>query len=282
MSLLARLERLDQMPDGPLVALRLEDEELGRLDASLARELSRALPDDLALEADGALRLVAGDRAALDARAARLVDALDRWGRLPPRRGERYAIRPDLGSAVRFAIERAAVDVLGLPAFGVHLNAFVQRDDGLALWVARRARTKPTFPLALDHLVAGGLPEDMDPRANLEKEAAEEAGLDPATLADARCLGELRYACVVPQGVRNDTVFVYDVELPASVQPEAKDGEVEAFYLWSIDEVLTALRGDADFKFNVGPAILASFLERGLLDHDPEHAALAAWFAGRM
>ena len=282
MSLLARLERLDQMPDGPLVDLRLEDEALGRVAAPLARDLAKALPDDLAIEVDGALRLVAGDRDELDARAARVVEALERLGRLPPRRGERYAIRPDLGSAARFAIERAAVDVLGLPAFGVHLNAFVQRDAGLGLWVARRARTKPTFPLAYDHLVAGGLPEDMDPRSNLEKEAAEEAGLAPASLADARCLGELRYACAVPQGVRNDTVFVYDVELPATVEPRAADGEVEAFYLWSIDEVLTALRGDADFKFNVGPAILASFLERGLLDDDPEHDALAAWFAGRM
>ena len=80
MSLLARLERLDQMPDGPLVDLRLEDEALGRVAAPLARDLAKALPDDLAIEVDGALRLVAGDRDELDARAARVVEALERLG----------------------------------------------------------------------------------------------------------------------------------------------------------------------------------------------------------
>lgn len=282
MSLLARLERLDRLPEAALVPLRLEGEDLGRLDQALAQALARAVPDDLQLDADGALDLVAGGRAALDARAERIVEALERLRRLPPRRGERYAIRTDLGSDVLFAIERAAVDVLGLPAFGVHLNAFVPTDDGLGLWVARRAMTKPTFPGALDHIVAGGLPEGIDLRDNLDKEAHEEAGLEAGVLADARCLGELRYTCAVPQGVRNDTVFVYDVDLPGDVVPRPTDGEVAEFFLWSTERVLDALRGDADFKFNVGPAILASFLERGLLDDDPEREAIAAWFAGRM
>ena len=45
----------------------------------------------------------------------------------------------------------------GTQAYGVHINGFVETDEGLELWVARRSRDKPTWPGKLDHIVAGGL-----------------------------------------------------------------------------------------------------------------------------
>ena len=42
-------------------------------------------------------------------------------------------------------------------AYGVHINGYVRGSDGrLQLWVARRSRTKPTWPSLLDHIAAGG------------------------------------------------------------------------------------------------------------------------------
>ena len=45
----------------------------------------------------------------------------------------------------------------GARAYGVHVNGYVRTPDGgIELWVARRSKTKPTWPGMLDHIVAGG------------------------------------------------------------------------------------------------------------------------------
>lgn len=279
-SLLARLQRLSQPAPAPRVPLVVGDDALGSVDAQLAAALAgRAALEFRRRTRDGALCLASAPRARLEARFAEVTEALDDLGVLPPRRGEAYGIRTSLRAPVRFALERAAVDVLGLPAYGTHLNGYVLREDGVHLWVATRAATKASFPGALDHVVAGGLPLGMEPRANLLKEAAEEAGLTPDDLRTVREVGRLVYACTVPTGWRRDTVLVYDVDLAPEVTPRATDGEVERFELWPLPRVLDALRGDAPFKFNVGPAILLSLLARGHLDADPECAAVRAALA---
>ena len=147
----------------------------------------------------------------------------------------------------------------------------------------RVAEFADTIESCLDcdaRLVPGpALPDAEEPA--LEFHALETVFVSTGRVT-ARVVAGLLEASGIPVYVKGEMLAGAIGELPATVEPRAADGEVEAFYLWSIDEVLTALRGDADFKFNVGPAILASFLERGLLDDDPEHDALAAWFAGRM
>ena len=52
---------------------------------------------------------------------------------------------------------------------GVHINGYVETPDGLELWVARRSRTKATWPGKLDHIVAGGQPAKMTCAANVIK-----------------------------------------------------------------------------------------------------------------
>lgn len=53
-------------------------------------------------------------------------------------------------------VERAAAPFLGVKAYGVHMNGYVRRPDGIHLWVATRSLSKPTWPGKLDHLAAGG------------------------------------------------------------------------------------------------------------------------------
>lgn len=84
-----------------------------------------------------------------------------------------------------------------------------------------------------------------------------------------------RYLCSLPEGLRDDTLFVYDLEVPAGFEPRAVDGESESFALRPADWVLETLRNTDDFKFNVGPCILGWLLRQGAVRaDDPEHAAL--------
>lgn len=37
---------------------------------------------------------------------------------------------------------------------GVHINGYVHTEDGMSMWIARRAKTKPTWPGKLDQMVS--------------------------------------------------------------------------------------------------------------------------------
>lgn len=66
---------------------------------------------------------------------------------------------PVFGDATRedntaFVVERAGAPLFGISQFGAHLNAFVRDTDGsIKMWVARRSRTKQTWPGMLDNCV---------------------------------------------------------------------------------------------------------------------------------
>jgi hypothetical protein len=77
-------------------------------------------------------------------------------------------------------------------------------------------------------------------------------------------------------GLKPDTLFVYDLEMPEGMEPRNTDGEVEAFRLWPIDEVAEAVRGTDDFKFNVNLVLIDFMIRHGHLDpEDPEYLDLA-------
>lgn len=64
--------------------------------------------------------------------------------------GARFSDAPAL------LVERAAAPFLGVKAYGVHMNGYVRKPDGIHLWVATRSLSKPTWPGKLDHIAAGG------------------------------------------------------------------------------------------------------------------------------
>ena len=67
------------------------------------------------------------------------------------------------------------------------------------------------------------------------------------------------------EGLRGDLLSCWDLELPADFRPEPKDGEVEGFELWPLDQVLETVRSSDRFKFNVNLVLIDLFLRRGLV-----------------
>lgn len=84
---------------------------------------------------------------------AQLRDA----GEITGWRSELYPVSTSFGEPPVMLMERAAVPHFGIRAYGIHVNGYVVLPDGsVELWVARRSKTKQTWPGKLDHIVAGG------------------------------------------------------------------------------------------------------------------------------
>ncbi len=208
-----------------------------------------------------------------DSRSAVLQEVIQELhgrGEIPNWRGEDYGVSRRWGEAPLFKMERAAVPLLGLPAYGVHVNGYVETDEGIQLWVGRRSKHKALAPDKLDHLVAGGQPFGLSLMENVVKEAEEEASVPADLAARARPVGAISYLCARAEGQRNDVLFCYDLKLPADFVPRPGDDEVEVFFLWPMEKVLERLRESDDFKFNVALVNLHFALRHGYLDPDRE------------
>jgi hypothetical protein len=145
----------------------------------------------------------------------------------------------------------------------------------MRLWVGRRSRHKPTFPGQLDHLVAGGQPAGLSLAENLLKECAEEASLAPDIVGRARPVGVVSYLMETEEGLRNDVLFNYDLELPPDIVPMNADGEIEEFFLWSLDRVIRELSETSNFKFNVAFVIIDFLIRHGFVGpEDPVYLDL--------
>lgn len=214
----------------------------------------------------GRWQLVGGDFADRSAALACFADELAHSGLARTPLGELYPVEAPTAPAPLLQIDRAFVTWFGVRARGVHLNGLVRTPAGLQLWVARRARDKRTFPGHLDNLVAGGQPIGLSPEQTLQKECHEEAGL-PATLAAAaRQAGVLHYTQQDGTLWKPDTLVCFDLDLPADVTPRPVDGEVEAFELWSVAQVVDSLAGEALWKPNCALVVLDCLLRHGALD----------------
>ena len=110
-------------------------------------------------------------------------------------RNEIFPVTTGYGVVPSVRIERAAASLLGVRAYGVHVNGYVTLSDGShELWVGKRASNKQTFPSKLDHLVAGGLPDGLPPSECVVKECAEEASVPRALAERAKSVGVVSYA----------------------------------------------------------------------------------------
>jgi len=185
-------------------------------------------------------------------------------------RNEFFPVAPKYGAAPLFDLERALVPFLGVKAYGVHLNGYVRDGDKILLWVGKRSADRPIEPGKLDHLVAGGLPSHISAFDNLMKEAAEEASIPKELARRANPAGALAYRMELNGHLRDDTLFVYDLELPADFVPHNHDGEIASFELMPLEEVERILRDTEDFKFNVGLVVIDFMVRMGHLT--PERA----------
>jgi len=276
MSLMERIESCHRHDVGKYLPFMVGDRRVGFMRRDMAAELAR-YPSVFRVAPD--MIRVAGHLDTFDYRTAAIDSVMREMrqeGRIKGWRDELFPVAESYGAAPLFDLERAAVPLFGVKAYGVHLNGYVRRDDEIRLWVGRRAANRPIEPDKLDHLVAGGLPAGMKPFDNLMKEAAEEASIPKELARRARPSGALSYRMELDGCLRDDTIFTYDLELPADFVPQNHDGEIAGFQLMSLPEVERLLAETTDFKFNVGLVIIDFLIRHGHIAPDrPDYAALA-------
>lgn len=195
---------------------------------------------------------------------------LHKKGHLKNWREERYKVCQRFTDLALFEIERAATSFFGIRAFGVHLNGFVQNEDGIKLWVGKRAVDRPICPGMYDNMVAGGQPAGLGLMENLVKECAEEANVPEQLARQAKPVGTISYMMETDGGIKPDVMFCYDLELPESFTPVNTDGETESFDLWHIDQVADHIREGGNFKFNCNLVIIDFLIRHGVIDPDGE------------
>ena len=195
-----------------------------------------------------------------------------------PLRREMYAVVQKWGDESVAQIDRVAVPWFGVRAWGVHINGFVQKKGGVYVWVGKRAANRPAEPHKFDNLVGGGQPYGLSVEENLCKESKEEAGIEPGMALRAKFARTLDYQVERPDGMRRDSLFIYDLELPESFEPRNTDGEVAAFYLMSIPEIVNLVRNTDKFKFNCNLVVIDFLMRHGFIsESESEYDDLRRW-----
>ncbi len=194
---------------------------------------------------------------------AQITEKLVEQGVIAHRHGEQYPVTAGGREQAYATIDRTAAAYFGLRAYGQHMNGFVHAADGLKLWIARRSADRKHFPDKLDNMVAGGLPQDLALQENLQKECWEEASIPAEMARKARPVGALTYCKETEVGLKPDTLYCYDLELPVDFVPANTDGEVAEFCLMPVDEVARMVRETDDFKLNCNLVIIDFLIRHG-------------------
>lgn len=256
-----------------------DEADIGFIHYSLAMSLTGRDPPALAA---GAARHVCLDveREDFSEKLAAILGAMRADGLVPGWRDELYPAVTEFGAPPLFVLERAAAPLLGLKAYGVHVNGFVAGGDGggKRLWVARRSASKATYPGRLDHLAAGGLSHGISPADNVVKECGEEAGIPPHLAARARAVGAVSYETISGRSYKRDVLFCYDLELPPDFVPSNTDGEAESFELLPVEEVAAILRRSDDYKPNCALVVIDFLMRHGYIA--PEEKGYLALLRG--
>jgi len=257
------------------VPFMIDGAQFGFMRAAFAEELRRYPAVFVPSNGGVALHSALADDVARSRAVAEVLELLVADGVLDHLMGERYPVVNRWGDAPAFLLDRAAVSAFGIRSFGQHLNGIVPTEDGVSMWLGRRAGDRKAFPDMLDQLVAGGKPHGISLEENLAKECAEEAGMGEELAAQAVAVGYITYRRETERGLRSDTIFCYDLTLPSTFAPVCTDGEVGEFYLWSLDEVARVVRETDEFKPNCNLVVIDFLLRHGMIDSShSEYSAL--------
>ena len=274
----ARLARSLSRAAGEYRPLWIGDAIVGWLDGARAARLAD-FADVFDVRPDG-LRFVASVASA-DARTGalhRVASALASAGQLTAWRNERYAVAPSFGAPPFFLLERAAARFFGIHTFAVHVNGVVESADELRMWIARRSAAKAIDPGLLDNLVGGGIAAAADAARTVIKEAWEEAGIAPPLARTAMPAGAVHICRAQPDGLQRETLFVYDLALPADFTPAGQDDEVAGYRLVAIEDVARLVANDdgPDVVTADASLVIADWLlRRGMIAPDlPDYLAL--------
>lgn len=275
MSFLDHIRACNNADPARLVPLLAGHRRIGWLRRDNAAALAR-FPRVFAVEPERVRLVAKGDADTLSAAVDEIVEALVVERQVPKWRNETFDVMARWGEKPLFRLDRGAVPFFGVRAYGVHLNGYRLIDGRLHLWIGRRAPDKRIAPDKLDNIVAGGIGNGHGVVATLFKEAEEEGGLPASLVGRARPAGAVSYLMATKLGIRDDVLFVYDLELPADFTPKNSDGEIAQFDLMPAEEVVERVRSTDDFKFNVNLVILDFAIRHGLIPvEDPEYLDVA-------
>ncbi|KAF1316489.1 Rna-binding protein, partial [Globisporangium splendens] len=202
-----------------------------------------------------------------------VASALRSEGMFPTWQDEMYATKTSYGAHTLFHYNRGVGAYFGLSQFATHLNGFVRNAKNRSvshLWIAKRSMHKKKWPGQFDTIVGGGLPANISALDNMVKESEEEASLSPSwTSSQLVSTGSIGYVLDERSGLQNNMMFIYDLELPESMEPVNRDGEVESFELWSIQDVLEALADEPErFKPDICLVLLDFCVRHGIFTPD--------------
>ncbi|HEY6134741.1 MAG TPA: DUF4743 domain-containing protein [Rubrivivax sp.] len=209
-----------------------------------------------------------------DAAFAQMNDALRAEGLIVAWRDEAFPLFSPASGAVLATFERASARFWGTLTLGAHCNGYVADSDGrpARLWIARRSRTKATDPGRLDNLVGGGVPLGQSPHDTVVREGWEEAGLDAAQMQAVQAGRVIEIDRDVPEGRQFERLHVFDLLLPAGLQPCNQDGEVESLQCEPLERAIRQAAGD---EMTVDAALATlDFLLRHRLLPAPQHERL--------
>ncbi|KAL8807930.1 MAG: hypothetical protein Q9182_000396 [Xanthomendoza sp. 2 TL-2023] len=202
------------------------------------------------------------DKTLEQARKVGAFKVLKKW------RNELYKI---YGPDRLITIERAGSPLFGIVTYGVHMTTFINTEQGMKIWVPKRAQGK-TYGGMLDNTVAGGIATGEQPFECIVREAAEEASFpEKLVRSKAKPCGTISYFSFRHERaggeiglLQPEVQFVYDMEVGPDVVPKPCDDEVEYFRLLTVDEVQGAISKGL-FKPNCALLLLDFFIRHGIL-----------------
>jgi 8-oxo-dGTP pyrophosphatase MutT (NUDIX family) len=275
MSFADRIRHCNSYDPARAMPLWAGDHRVGWLRRDNAEVLAKH-GDVFAIERDNARLMVAGSTETVSRAVDDVVEALVAQRLVPKWRNETFDVAPRWGEPPIFRLDRGAVPFFGVRAYGVHLNGYRRDGDQYSLWIGKRASNKQVAPGKLDNMVAGGIGNGYGAAATLAKEAEEEAAIPATLIARAVAAGGLTYRMETKLGIRDDVMFVYDLEVPDDFTPANGDGEIAGFELMPLSLILERIRTTSDFKFNVNLVILDFAVRHGVLrPDDPEYLDVA-------
>ncbi|MDR0226678.1 MAG: NUDIX domain-containing protein [Burkholderiaceae bacterium] len=232
-----------QPPQQPRRALRVDGRAIGSLADDLAAQLAAQLAGPALATRPLTLELVQGEwhlagQGDATVRLNALAEVLRATGHCGPWRNEQLAVTDGEGRRVA-TIERGAVRPLGIASQAVHLVG--ESPDG-RIWVQQRAHDKPTNPGMWDTLMGGMVAARDSLDLALERETWEEAGLRVADLQDLRHGGHVLFERpsheAEGRGFMRERIDWFCATVPAPLQPDNQDGEVQGFALMDREQLL--------------------------------------------
>lgn len=200
------------------------------------------------------------------ARESQIFECTKGW------RNENYTIY-DNNKKPYIKLERAMVTIFGILTFGVHINGyFFDNENKLRMWIPRRSAKKPTWPLKLDNVVAGGIGNDDSVETTLWKELKEEANLEKKDIEHNVHRVEALSYFYFSKNLNNcdfsneddvitaELEIIYDLEFPEHITPHINDNEVHEFKHYGLQQLINLLKTD-DFKPNCA-LVVVDFLIR--------------------